>query len=79
MNLTIKNVPRELYERLKQSAQRNRRSLNSEIILRLEEAIGTRPRDVAEWLAEARAVRERLAGVWVTDDELRAMKEDGRA
>ena len=35
-NLTLKGVPDEVYERLKQSATVNHRSLNSEIIARLE-------------------------------------------
>lgn len=38
LNLTLKNVPRDLHAQLKESAERNRRSLNSEIIARLESA-----------------------------------------
>ena len=34
--LTLKNIPDELHARLKESAERNRRSLNSEILIRLE-------------------------------------------
>ena len=34
--LTLKNIPDELHEQLKLSAERNRRSLNSEILVRLE-------------------------------------------
>ena len=37
--LTLKNVPAELHARLKASAERNRRSLNSEILVRLEQDI----------------------------------------
>ena len=36
LNLTLKNIPRELHARLKASAEKNRRSLNSEILVRLE-------------------------------------------
>lgn len=36
--LTLKNIPDELHARLKESAERNRRSLNSEILVRLESA-----------------------------------------
>ena len=35
-NLTLKNIPDDLHARLKESAERNRRSLNSEILIRLE-------------------------------------------
>ncbi len=36
VSLTLKNLPEELHARLKASAQANRRSLNSEILARLE-------------------------------------------
>lgn len=36
MTITLKNIPSELHARLKASAARNRRSLNSEILARLE-------------------------------------------
>jgi plasmid stability protein len=34
--LTLKNIPDDLHARLRESADRNRRSLNSEILMRLE-------------------------------------------
>jgi len=34
--LTLKNIPDDLHALLKESAERNRRSLNSEILVRLE-------------------------------------------
>ena len=37
--LTLKNIPDGLHARLKASAARNRRSLNSEILFRLEKDI----------------------------------------
>jgi len=37
--LTLKNIPEELHARLKESAEKNRRSLNSEILVRLESAL----------------------------------------
>ena len=36
LSLTIKNVPKGLHAQLKESARTNRRSLNSEVLLRLE-------------------------------------------
>lgn len=54
-NLTLKNIPDELHARLKESAERNRRSLNSEILVRLESAF-TAPRvDVREHARELKA------------------------
>jgi len=36
LTLTLKNIPENLHAMLKESAERNRRSLNSEILARLE-------------------------------------------
>ena len=36
LTLTLKNIPEDLHAMLKDSAERNRRSLNSEILARLE-------------------------------------------
>lgn len=77
-SITLKNVPDPIYERVKASAEANRRSLNSEILFCLERALGTRPSDPAETLARIRAVR-RTAGVRpLTDDEVTAAKHEGR-
>ena len=36
LTLTLKNIPKGLHAQLKESAGKNRRSLNSEILVRLE-------------------------------------------
>ena len=36
-SITIKNIPEAVHRRLKQDAKRNRRSLNQEVIARLED------------------------------------------
>lgn len=46
--LTLKNIPEELHALLKESAEKNRRSLNSEILVRLEGAFGAPALDVRE-------------------------------
>jgi plasmid stability protein len=53
INLTLKNMPPELHARLKASAEANRRSLNREILARLEVQLEAPPIDVA---AELRAL-----------------------
>jgi plasmid stability protein len=76
--LTIKNIPDELYQQLKQSAAQNRRSMNSEAIVCLEKALGSTPIDREALLERIRAHRESLSGVFVTDEDLRAAKDEGR-
>lgn len=39
LTLTLKNIPKQLHARLKESAEKNRRSLNGEILARLERDI----------------------------------------
>lgn len=38
-NITIKNIPDSLYEKIKESSAINRRSINAEIIFQLEEKL----------------------------------------
>lgn len=78
-SLTIKNVPRALYDALKGSAEERHRSLNSEVIHRLEQSVGISPSDPRALLARIRAVRERAELPYLTDDALRRAREDGRA
>lgn len=58
--LTLKNIPEDLHGRLKQSAESNRRSLNSEILARLERDIAVPKPDRAKLGRELRAFTDRL-------------------
>jgi plasmid stability protein len=55
--LTLKNIPDTLYERLKASAEKHRRSLNSEAIVCLESVLLPTKMTPKERLARARALR----------------------
>ena len=77
--ITVKNIPPELYERLKQRAAENRRSINSEVIVCIERAVqGSTPRNVDEIIATARKLRESTKGYLLTDEELDRIKKTGR-
>lgn len=78
VNLTIKNIPDELYEKLKAAAVRNRRSLNNEIIVYMERILSKPPQNVAEILAKAATIRERTAHYHLTQEQLEAWIEEGR-
>lgn len=77
--LTIKNVPDDLYEQLKRSAERHRRSINSEAIVCLERVLQSERLDPEVLLARARHLRTRTPNLFITDDELRSAREWGRA
>jgi plasmid stability protein len=78
VNLTLKNVPDEVYERLKHSAALHRRSLNSEAILCLEMAIVPTSIPPAERLARARALRATLPQKRYSVKNIHADKQQGR-
>ena len=76
--LTIKNLPDELYAELTRTAKRHRRSINSEAIVQLETSLRKRDVDVEAELEEIRSNREKITGVWLTDDSLDHAKNEGR-
>ena len=77
-NLTLKNIPEDLYLQLKESARLHHRSINGEILYCLERTLSPRPIDVAEHLAEARLIRDKTAHYKLTDEEIDTAKREGR-
>ena len=76
--ITVKNIPDEIYQLLKESAKANHRSINSEVILAIKMAVMRRPIDVEAVLESARQTRERTAHYVITDEELTRFKNEGR-
>jgi len=76
--ITVKNIPNELYVYLKRSAQANRRSLNSEIIVCIERTLRVRRVEPEAVLGRARRLREKTAGHVIGDEEFTAAKMAGR-
>lgn len=59
MNLSIKNVPEEVVARLRDRARSNHRSLQGELLVILEEAVGSRRLSLAEAREQLRQLRLR--------------------
>ena len=76
--LTIKNIPKELYEELKRRAAENRRSMNGEVIHRLEQTVRSPQRDARAILENIRAFRATLPTINLTERQLRKAKSTGR-
>ncbi|CAN5913082.1 hypothetical protein BH11GEM1_BH11GEM1_02440 [soil metagenome] len=76
--LTIKGMPDPLYLRLKERAAEHRRSLNSEILVVLEQVVAAAPQDPQALLARVDALRSTLHVPRLTDARLRAAKARGR-
>lgn len=76
--ITVKNIPPELYERLKSIAEAHHRSMNSEIIACIEMVVSSRPVDPDLFLVRARRLREKTAHYRISDDEFNDIKGIGR-
>ena len=76
--LTLKNIPDDLYELLKEIAAANHRSINGQIIAFLEQALRSTPIDPEEFLAQARLLRELTSDYILTDEEINRAKRAGR-
>ena len=76
--ITVKNIPAEIYEKLKRAAEISHRSINSEIIACIERAVRSQEINPDLLLANARKLREKTAGHPITDREFARAKAAGR-
>lgn len=75
--LTLKNIPDDVYERLRVAAEMHRRSLNSEAIVCLETVLTPTKIPPGERLARARQLRAGLSGKFRAPD-VDTLKKQGR-
>jgi plasmid stability protein len=75
-NITLKNVPEEVHQRLKEQAERHRRSMNREAIWILERALCPTPRDADTVIAEAEALNRDIDKTF--PDIVNEAKKEGR-
>ncbi len=76
--LTLKNIPDEVYERLKHAAAMHRRSLNSEVIVCLETVLIPTRLTPGERIARARELRAALPQMKFRARDIDTMKKQGR-
>lgn len=76
-NFTLKNIPEDLYRKIRESAERNQRSVNREIIAILVAATASKRMPVNELLARARALRAKTHGR-LTGNVLDRARQEGR-
>lgn len=60
LTLTLKNIPKNLHAVLKENAEQNRRSLNSEILARLERDVSAPKVDRKRLARELKTFTDRL-------------------
>ena len=76
--LTLKNIPDDVYARLRAQAKLHRRSLNSEAIVCLETMLSASSGASAERLARVRELRAALGGATFAASDIDALKLQGR-
>jgi plasmid stability protein len=76
--ITVKNIPDDLYRRLKAAAERNRRSINGEIIRRIEHSLRSRRVPADELLARVERLRDGYQGRPIRIEDVDAARRVGR-
>lgn len=77
-SLTLKAIPEQLIDELRRSAARHRRSLNSEVLIRLERSLHGGAVDTAAVLTRVRELRSRRSLPPLTDELIASARADGR-
>lgn len=77
-NITIKNVPEELYEKIKITAKENRRSINNEIIKRLGDSLSSKKIDIKNLFSTLDNFYKNTNIPPLTDAIINKAKEEGR-
>ena len=78
ISITIKGIPKDIHRELKQRADVNGRSLNTEVIAVLEASLRASLVDVDELIARARALRSTMKFT-ASATEIRRTQFEGRA
>lgn len=76
--ITVKNIPDDVYRRLKAAAESNRRSINGEIISRIEQSLASRRVATDQVLARVRRLQESYGERALRIEEYDAARREGR-
>ncbi|MBN2039986.1 MAG: Arc family DNA-binding protein [Spirochaetes bacterium] len=76
--ITVKNIPDNLYKRLKESAEMNLRSINSEIIKCIENSVACHRLNSNELIENASQLRKLTVEHPINDDSFNHAKTEGR-
>jgi antitoxin FitA len=77
--ITVKNIPPDLYKKLKQIAKENRRSINSEIIMCIERAICSQRVETTSFLKRIEQLQKGLDLPSIAESGLEKARDEGRS
>jgi len=76
-SITVKNIPEEIYDRVREQANAHHRSINSEIIACLEQTVNPQHISTNDILQEARRLRKKAKGS-LSSEEIESAITQGR-
>ena len=76
--ITLKNIPDDLYVKIKKSAELNFRSINSEILFRLKISIPQNKPDIKLLLGQIHSIRNKLNLPQLNEKVINEAKKEGR-
>ncbi|MDZ7719143.1 MAG: Arc family DNA-binding protein [Balneolaceae bacterium] len=76
-SITVKNIPEEIYDRVREQAKAHHRSINSEIIACLEQTVNPQQVSTDDILQEARRLRKKAKGS-LSSEEIESAINQGR-
>ena len=77
--ITVKNIPETLYQLLKKAAKLHRRSINSELIICLQNVLMPGEVSPNEHIEAARMLRARIKAEQISTEDITGAKKAGRA
>ena len=78
VNITLKNIPEEIYKQLRKRAKSNERSINGEILFMLKRHLAAEERaNPEDIIREAREFRKKVKGT-ISLEELEKAINEGR-
>lgn len=76
-NITIRDIPDDIYEKLKRQAELHHRSLNSEVIVYLKKIVQSHRRDPNQIIARAKKLKKKAKGS-LSIDQIQEAIDQGR-
>ena len=78
LSITLKNIPENLYDEIKRSAVDNYRSINCEILIRLNQSLSAEKRNPDAIIADIEKMQSRINIPPLTDVFINQAKNEGR-
>jgi len=74
-NITIREIPDDVYEKLKQKAELHQRSINSEVIYYLKQMVSSYRAEPDQVIAQAKKFKRKVKGSLTMDEILQGIDQ----